>query len=444
MPKKKGSNKKLPKVKTPTLRDALTEEELAREREMMAPILKLREELDKEKEQKNYCQLERDHVQTFWEVSQRELNNYKAELKNLEKEIEEKEQHHCYEIKAHKERVKHLLCEQQDNIAKLDADARRSMEEMQKQQEELENELQEKMADIQMNMPQHDIENIVNELEMKHDEEMTDTRNRWERQLTEIMTKYENKLEELQQELHMKSMTEISEREDHWNSLINAIITDHRKMFDDVVTQLNNSVQHNLELKESPMKQIKSENWRVKQMSKELRSILQDNKNLNESLSKIKDETEKIERKLKFPMKAKNPNEKIKERRLVEERRDLEILQVKFKKLTLEKDQLYEVFTDNIEKVQKKTDWKSLQLEEELRTLTEKLDITQTQLLTVLSASHRDPVFVDIIQKIESFDKTVTELGGQRNKISKAQQELRLFSEKTANAPEELVSAEPS
>jgi hypothetical protein len=42
----------------------------------------VRGELDKEREERNYFQLERDKINTFWEISKKELEDRKAELRN--------------------------------------------------------------------------------------------------------------------------------------------------------------------------------------------------------------------------------------------------------------------------------------------------------------------------------------------------------------------------
>ena len=42
----------------------------------------MRGELDKEREERNYFQLERDKINTFWEISKKELEDRKAELRN--------------------------------------------------------------------------------------------------------------------------------------------------------------------------------------------------------------------------------------------------------------------------------------------------------------------------------------------------------------------------
>lgn len=63
-------------------------------------IVRLREELDREREERNYFQLERDKIHTFWEITDGKLKEVKAENKNFDKDIEEDEGRHQVEIKV--------------------------------------------------------------------------------------------------------------------------------------------------------------------------------------------------------------------------------------------------------------------------------------------------------------------------------------------------------
>lgn len=87
-------------------------------------IVRLREELDREREERNYFQLERDKVNTFWEITKRQLEEKKAEMRNKEREMEEAEEKHQVEIKVYKQKVKHLLYEHQNNIAELKGESK--------------------------------------------------------------------------------------------------------------------------------------------------------------------------------------------------------------------------------------------------------------------------------------------------------------------------------
>jgi hypothetical protein len=61
---------------------------------------RIREELDREREERNYFQLERDRISTFWEITKRQLEEKKAELRNKDRELEDAEEQHQAEIKV--------------------------------------------------------------------------------------------------------------------------------------------------------------------------------------------------------------------------------------------------------------------------------------------------------------------------------------------------------
>merc|ERR1719310_1870464 len=87
----------------------------------------------KEQEERNYFQLERDKINTFWEITKKDLEDKKAELRNKDREMEEMEERHQVEIKVYKQKVKHLLFEHQNNITQLKADGESALA---KQQED--------------------------------------------------------------------------------------------------------------------------------------------------------------------------------------------------------------------------------------------------------------------------------------------------------------------
>lgn len=94
-PKKKG---KKGKAKATTIVDGVPPEEMTKD-QVEEHIARIREELDREREERNYFQLERDKIHTFWEITRRQLEEKKAELRNKDREMEEAEERHQVEIK---------------------------------------------------------------------------------------------------------------------------------------------------------------------------------------------------------------------------------------------------------------------------------------------------------------------------------------------------------
>jgi len=85
-------------------------------------VRRLQEELQRERDERNFYQLERDRIDTFWEVTRRELEETRAEVRVKDRELEESEERHMMEVKVYKQKVKHLLYEQENNIAELKAE----------------------------------------------------------------------------------------------------------------------------------------------------------------------------------------------------------------------------------------------------------------------------------------------------------------------------------
>ena len=70
--------------------------------------------MDKERTERNFFQLERDKVNSFWEISQRQLDEARATIRNKERELGDSEERHQVEIKVRipllLEESTHVLC----------------------------------------------------------------------------------------------------------------------------------------------------------------------------------------------------------------------------------------------------------------------------------------------------------------------------------------------
>lgn len=63
-------------------------------------VVRLREELDRERDERNFFQLERDKVNSFWEITKRQLEEARSTVRNKERELEDSEERHQVEIKV--------------------------------------------------------------------------------------------------------------------------------------------------------------------------------------------------------------------------------------------------------------------------------------------------------------------------------------------------------
>ena len=61
--------------------DGIPADEMTQE-QLVDHLGRIKEELDREREERNFFQLERDKIHTFWEITRRQLEERKAELRN--------------------------------------------------------------------------------------------------------------------------------------------------------------------------------------------------------------------------------------------------------------------------------------------------------------------------------------------------------------------------
>ncbi|KAJ1640607.1 growth-arrest-specific micro-tubule binding-domain-containing protein [Pavlovales sp. CCMP2436] len=132
-------------------------------------IKELTAELDHERVERNYFQLERDKINTFWEITKKELDDRKAELRNKDREAEELEERHHVEIKVYKQKVKHLLYEHQNNVCELQLKFEKKMKLL---RDELELRRKVEILEIQERKNAH-----INELMRKHEKTFGEIKN---------------------------------------------------------------------------------------------------------------------------------------------------------------------------------------------------------------------------------------------------------------------------
>ncbi|XP_062236533.1 dynein regulatory complex subunit 4-like [Platichthys flesus] len=396
--------------------------------QMEEQIVQLREELDREREERDYFQLEKGTI-LISENTQRELQEIKDELKNLEKVIREDERRHQGEIKVLRQKMKHHLCEHQNMISELRANTFVSTEIQQKEQRKLETELHKRMKAVKVEIEAINDDYLVKELELKHAEEMTKLRDKLEKQLTETEAVYEEKMRSLLQELDNMRKNEFSEREDKGNSHIAGLILDHNKALSEA-SELGKDLQQVVDGNDSLKTQIKEMKRKHKQKNKDLIPVLSDNKRLAENLSKDKEEIIEKKKKMKHSGMNKDTNEKIIVKKMNDLKQDHETLTEKFNKLQLEKDELYK--THYIQKVHHKADLTKMQLETKLKALTDRLEKTKAQLQSVLSASNMDhtalcEVTNNIEENLDSKNNTIKILRYKNVQISKVHGDLLLY-----------------
>eukprot|EP00163_Fabomonas_tropica_P031532 TRINITY_DN752_c1_g1_i1.p1 TRINITY_DN752_c1_g1~~TRINITY_DN752_c1_g1_i1.p1 ORF type:complete len:312 (-),score=109.73 TRINITY_DN752_c1_g1_i1:960-1895(-) len=218
--------------------------------ELLDQIETLKGNLVKEQEERNYFQLERDKINTFWEITKRELEDKKSELRNKDREMEEVEERTQVEIKVYKQKVKHLLYEHQNNVTLLKTDNETALKLQNDDHRTREAELKKDRRALKLELKEQQLshEDVIKNLKQDQDKNITKLRQEYERQTSELQAKYEDKVRTLREELDVRRKIEIMEIEERKNQHINELMKKHERAFGEIKNYYNDITHNNLDL----------------------------------------------------------------------------------------------------------------------------------------------------------------------------------------------------
>lgn len=211
-------------------------------------ILKVKEELEKERIEKNYFQIERDKIRTFWEIARQQLEEVKTELRNRDRAGEEALEENEAFLEVEKQKIKHLKYEQQaagaalrsENLVTLKAakeDYTCQEMELLSDKRNLKQEMREKIIASQDEMRR---------AKLIHAEQLSKVRQEFEERVRQIEDKAEKKLTETKLELSDKQKSEIENTEYRKSKQLSELIASHEKAFLDLKNYYNDITLNNL------------------------------------------------------------------------------------------------------------------------------------------------------------------------------------------------------
>lgn len=378
--------------------DVLSTEEMSKE-QLEEHIVRLREELDREREEKSYFQLERDKIRAFWEICKRHLEEARAELRNREREGEEAEEQHRVEITVYKQKLKHVLLEQQSATTGLQTDAATARSLVQNRNANTELRLQNNGHNLQADFREKKLhnENLLKELNLKHQVELMDMANDYDKKIREIEVQYQKNMQRLSEAEEKKRRTEQNEIEDRMKSRIVTLVQDHDRALRGA-EEYYSAIQKKLLVDQKMLKEELRDLTKEKQLDKDILAAQQENQRLLPCLQEAEEKLLKLQEKLDgySEAKAKKAESRARVKLLENQLRDLkvehELLLQAFEKVELERDQLLRSQMEVILEVQQRSGLKELLLSRRLAVLSQTLETREAQLCAALSASTTDPV----------------------------------------------------
>ncbi|XP_060526685.1 dynein regulatory complex subunit 4 [Cylas formicarius] len=435
-PKKKGGGKS----GGGTVIDGVDTTQMTRE-QLEVFCRRIKEENEREREERNFFQMERDKLRTFWEITKNELEEAKAKLRNKDREIEEAAEKNEQELKFYKQKVKHLQYEHQNDLTESKAEALVSLKVAQDEHAAQERELLADKKHLKRRIREMEDahRDQIKNLKMGHEEDVTATRNAFEEKAKELEIKYEKKYAELRAQLESMHDVEMSEVEERKNNQIEELKRHHERAFNEMKNYYNDITLNNLALISSLKDQMETLRRQNERTSRHATELAAENKKLAEPLKTALEDAKEYKRRLQNYEKDKVSlaNTRANLRQTLKDLETLrwsnDALQLRFDKLQAERDELHDRFVEAVLEVQQKTGVKNVLLQKRIQTLSQMAEHKEVIIGEMSAALKKPPERSN--QKLEEIlakkNATISDLQYELARVCKAHDDLlETFEEK--------------
>uniref|UniRef100_A0A3Q2P2E6 Dynein regulatory complex subunit 4 n=1 Tax=Fundulus heteroclitus TaxID=8078 RepID=A0A3Q2P2E6_FUNHE len=391
-PKRKTKKNKKPS----TVVDALPTQEESKD-QLWEKALSLQEELHSVRKEKTFFKLERDKAQEIWKTSEENLEESELLVKSKIRAKAEAEERHRAEITVYKQKLKHILSEQHNDVFEARTGAVSSSSLVQNQNTEAELELRREIESLQAECREKKLQEhkAIKQLKLNHQLELRKLHFEHMIRMQEIE---EHKLwtiqsvAEAQQKKQVKAMVDIETKKKYSSMLMMA---EHRRKLEKMETKFNQlKVATEIPSCKEDLKKVQKEEvkW-VRKMS----AAQKENQRLKETLQEVQQKISELQRQLQESRPSKDPVERWRaQKKLVEkELRDLtvehELLLQAFQKGQQERDELLKRQTESLLNVQQRSGLKKMLLQKKLAALTEAVEKKEAQLSAALSVCSSEP-----------------------------------------------------
>jgi len=396
-------------------------------------LKRLNDQFVGEQQKRNYYQLERDKIYTFWEITKREMDDVNAELRNKEREQEELAERHQVEIKMYKQRFRYLLYEHQNSITQLKTAGE---VELKLQQDHQRNQLAELNMDKRALLAElKEMESGQNEMlaKLKQDQEreIHNLRVEHDRRLKEILNSYDKRMKVLRENMEKDRKEQLQALENQKKQDIAQMKKMHEKALGDIKTYYNDITHNNLELIQVLKQDVAEMKKREVQHEKMMFEIAQENKRLSEPLDKAAKEEHYLDRELENYERDKKELREVKAKILITDEElkkvewEREVLEQRYEKVRKERDVLYANLQSAVYEVQQKAGFKNMLLNKKTTLLQKKLETNAVMLGEAIGAAGIAPdkvggVSLRMREVVDEKDQQIGNLGNDIQGISEA------------------------
>lgn len=264
---------------------------------MRTEIRTLRKQNEDEEKLINLYNLEKDKLNNLWVVAKHQVEDSKAEQMNKEREVKDLDENHIMTINLYKQKVKHLIFQNQDHHGEMKIVLEQNLKQLEDQHRVEERELVIDNRYLKRKLREQDMgnENFLFALKFDSDKNNTLARQEFEREGRELKAKYDLKMSKVRSEMEELRASKIKALETKKDDKIKEIINLFSHKYKDIKNYYNDITQSNLNY----IKQLKTEiNGLRKNEDSDKRKLLAvqtENKQLSGPLEEVQKELCQLE-----------------------------------------------------------------------------------------------------------------------------------------------------
>ncbi|CAN0111907.1 unnamed protein product [Ectocarpus sp. 12 AP-2014] len=367
----------------------------------VVPMLK--QQLEKSMLDRNYVQLERDTIQTFYDITHQEVKTLELKTSAKDREMELMEDNHRVEVRVYVQKVKHLEYEHQNNLKSITMDGEQLLGGEGDLHGNRSSELHRAKKDIKSEVEERYLLNAeeIAQVKKAHGKTLTKMREGFEVSLSELRARCDARLASLEDDLELRRKVDIHEIEERKNLHINDLMKNHEKAFGQMKAYYNDITNDNLKLIRSLKDELVEMKKKAVANQKLMLDISHENKRLSEPLTVALTDVAELHAHLrgqeKDRMSLTNAKARLRviDEQLSEVRDSHKELEVDFARVVEERDQLYDTFEGAVRTIQQKSDFRNLALEQRMSSVEESIERAGVQLTQIVTAAKLDPPEVD-------------------------------------------------
>ncbi|XP_069195018.1 dynein regulatory complex subunit 4 isoform X2 [Procambarus clarkii] len=391
-------------------------------------VIRLRNELEREREERNYVQSELERVQRLWQVAAENLDNLRAELRHKDVEIGEAEEKHQQEISVYQQKMKHLMFTQENTLTHLQVDSEQALLNLHKDSLAEETRVVQEREDLraQLRNTESNYLAIIANMKVAQSKSLDSLRQEFETEAAAMEAKSVKRIKALQNQLDLKRKTELIAQEEKKNNFLATIISNHEKTFEEMKKYYTDITATNLKLITELKAELSEQKEREHKLEQEMGAAIT-------SRSRLEDEVANLRKKLSDTQRSVQRSQRDKESYLTSQAQvkvltsekealqwEMEVLKKKTETIERERRELYDHFVAVVGEVQQRSELRNIVLEKRLNQVSEHLEKKEAVLSEVLSAANLDPTsFSHVSHQLETIvDEKNQLVGGLREEVA--------------------------